>query len=441
MVLIWFYAARNGEYDPSKEESEDLERALAAAYKDIRDAKEKLDKWARAGDQSSQLMDVNDEEWTKHITDSLLNSVPTNPASVTATHLTPGNGLASDLIKDNLNVLDGTDLTASSLSLPGQVINASVGSISSAASNGGATALPYNWINFNLGSVPSSLSDPSVSNCTNLLITTNNSNSSSSSKQTSLLPSQSLPAELALSSSQISASVSHTPYSIYRSSASNSRTLLATNSKQLSLDGTAHSLGDLAAQQPSSELKISPSPTVQQQEASQQVTSRAARGLPAIHSSVSPAEVVLSAHLNINSQTSPQMTTPSIQIPSSQPATLQTLLSMQNRSTSIWPSGTAPAAAAATTSGISINYFNGLPSTGRSSFVQNMDTGPPLGSTAKYQLNSHLDSGEYKQDLTFTSLAHSMGTSHGGAQTTGTEKNQGAKIGPPQPFKSSGENT
>ncbi|CAE1255675.1 INO80D [Acanthosepion pharaonis] len=326
-----FAPARNGEYDPSKEESEDLERALAAAYKDIRDAKEKLDKLARVGDQSSQLMDVNDEEWTKHITDSLLNSVPTNPASVTATHLTPGNGLASD----NLNVLDGTDLTASSLSLPGQVINASVGSISNAASNGGTTALPYNWINFNLGSVSSSLSDPSVSNCNNLLITTNNN-----SKQTSLLHSQSLPAELALSSSQISASVSHT-LPIFTGhlleQSNNTGNKFQTNSLGWNYAlswGSCSSASIYRIENLTIFITSSEQP-----EASQQVTSRAARGLPAIHTTVSPAAAVLSTHPNINSQSSPQMTTPSIQIPSSQPATLQTLLSMQNRSTSIWPSG------------------------------------------------------------------------------------------------------
>lgn len=437
-----FAPARNGEYDPTKEESEDLERALAAAYKDIRDAKEKLDKLARAGDQSSQLMDVNDEDWTKHITDSLLNSVPANPASVTATHLNQGNGLASD----NLNVLDGADLSGSPLTLPGQVVNASVNSISSVASNGGTSALPYNWINFNLGPVSSSLPEPSaVSNSNNNLLITNNS---TNIKQPPLLSSQSLPAELALSTQQISASLPPNSYSIYRAPTPNSRTLGAANSKQqLTLDGTVHPLGDqLAAtnRHSSSELKISP--TLHQpstQEANQHVAPRATRGLTAIHTTtVSPAAAMLSAHPSINSQTIPQMTTPSIQIPSSQTATLQTLLSMQNRSTSIWPSGcTLPSATAATPSGISINYFNGLPSTARSSYAQNMDTGPPLGSTAKYQLNSHLDSGDYKQDLTFTSLAHSMGTSHGGAQISGTEKNQGAKPAAPRPFKSSAEST
>ncbi|XP_036359431.1 INO80 complex subunit D isoform X2 [Octopus sinensis] len=422
------FSGRNGEYDPTKEESEDLERALAAAYKDIRDAKEKLDKLSRVGDQSSQLMDVNDEEWTKHIADSLLNSVQPNTVPVTATTLTTGNGLASELMKDNLNVLDSSDLTANSLPMSGQVINQPVGSITTATSNGGTSVLPYGWINFNMASVPSSLSDQPLSNCNNLFI---------NSKHVPLASTQSIASDLALTSSQqLSTNVSHLSSSIYRS-ASNNRTVLTTTSKETAIEGNT-SLGGMAPQQVSVEPKpLSSSESSLAAATSQQANCQeATRTISAHAAAVTSAQTGLSAHVNINTQTSTQLTTTSIQMPSSQTAILPTLLSMQSGSIrpGIWSAG-------GVTAGIPIHYYNGLPSSGRIPFVQNMDSGPPPGSSAKFQLNSHLDSGEYKQDLTFTSLPHSMGTSHGGAQRTRTEKNQGAKPGSITQLNSSGENT
>lgn len=374
-------------------------------------------------------MDVNDEEWTKHITDSILNSVQPNTVPVTATTLTTGNGLASELMKDNLNVLDSSDLTANSLPMSGQVINQSVGSITTATSNGGTSVLPYGWINFNMASVPSSLSDQPLSNCNNLFI---------NSKHVPLASTQSIASDLALTSSQLSTNAPHLSSSIYMS-ASNNRTVLTTTSKETAVEGNT-SLGGMAPQPVSVEPKPLPSSesslaaATSQQANCQEVTRTISAHAAAAAAAVTSAQTGLSAHVNINSQTSTQLTTTSIQMPSSQTAILPALLQSGSIRPGIWPSG-------GVTAGIPIHYYNGLPSSGRIPFVQNMDSGPPPGSSAKFQLNSHLDSGEYKQDLTFTSLPHSMGTSHGGAQRTRTEKNQGAKPGSVTQLNSSGENT
>ena len=105
---------------PTKEEAEELERALAAASKDVNDAQESLAQFSQDGH--------IDDELTKHLADTLLNS-DLNPEKL-ANELATG-AMHDDLTTDNLSAIASSisahDLKSMS-QLTTSILNSALGS-------------------------------------------------------------------------------------------------------------------------------------------------------------------------------------------------------------------------------------------------------------------------------------------------------------------------
>ncbi|KAL5010417.1 hypothetical protein ScPMuIL_012722 [Solemya velum] len=110
-----FLAGKNGDYEPTKEEVDELERSLAEVNQDMRDVKDTFEKLSKVPAMSALM---EDEDFAKQLTETLLNS------NLPANNIELCNGLGEDLGRENLCKVNPSSLSVTSVVAGGHINSA-----------------------------------------------------------------------------------------------------------------------------------------------------------------------------------------------------------------------------------------------------------------------------------------------------------------------------